>query len=94
MESFSPAEPFDVVIFCESIYSSTDPAGTLEKTAGWLAPGGTLLLSVWRDVPRGDHERYWKMISRSFVTNQATTITNRLGLALDVRILLPLRSMH
>jgi len=87
MDIFSPAEAFDVVVFNECIYCSVDPLGALEKAAGWLTPHGALLLSICREVYRGDLEKYWQLTSPSFTTRQANTVSNRLGLTWDVRML-------
>jgi SAM-dependent methyltransferase len=86
-DSFSPSEEFDIIVFNESAYYSSDPFGTLEKAAGWLAPDGALLLSVCRDTSHGDHETYWRQISPLFTTSQATVVSNRQGLTWDVRML-------
>jgi SAM-dependent methyltransferase len=87
MESFLPDENFDVVVFNESIYASTDPLRILEKAAEWLTPGGALLLSICREVYQGDMELYWQLASPSFTTCQADVIKNRLGIYWDVRML-------
>jgi SAM-dependent methyltransferase len=86
-DSFSAAEEFDVIVFNESIYYSSDPRGTLEKAAGWLAPGGALLLSIYRNSSHSDHETYWQLTSHLFTTSQATAVSNRQGLTWDVRML-------
>jgi SAM-dependent methyltransferase len=87
IDSFSPMEDFDVIVFNESIYYSGDPLRTLKRAAEWLTPGGALLLSMCRDIFRGNHEEYWGLTSVLFTTSQATTVSNRLGQTWDVRIL-------
>jgi 2-polyprenyl-3-methyl-5-hydroxy-6-metoxy-1,4-benzoquinol methylase len=46
VEHFEPAAPFDWIVMSEVLEHLRDPAGILRRCVGWLAPGGTLLLTT------------------------------------------------
>lgn len=54
-EAFSPpeGERFDAILFNEVVYFLADPLAELSRYAGFLAPGGVLIVSITRARPEG-----------------------------------------
>ena len=54
-EAFTPPadERFDAILFNEVVYFLADPLAELRRYAGYLAPGGVLVVSITRARPEG-----------------------------------------
>lgn len=48
IDSFTPAERFDTILAAHVLEHCSDPQATMRRFAGWLRPGGQLLLAVSR----------------------------------------------
>ncbi len=88
LETWRPTGPYDVIVANEVIGYFYDPAATLRGLARALAPGGVLVVSLyrWDNAPA-----IWRRLGGFFTTGQAITTTNGGGdKTWDIRILLPL----
>jgi SAM-dependent methyltransferase len=86
LETWSPAERFDAIVFQESIYYAARPAEQLLRYANALAEGGVLIVSMFR---YSSNNLIWRSIERSFRTVEATRVLNEKG-EWQIRILRPL----
>jgi 2-polyprenyl-3-methyl-5-hydroxy-6-metoxy-1,4-benzoquinol methylase len=76
MRAFSPAEPFGVIVFNESLYYVDDPLGELRRYAKFLEPDGVFLVSMHR---KPKSERIWDEIAGAFGMLDRVVIGNRAG---------------
>ena len=58
-DEYVPDRAFDVVIFSESLYYAADPLRTIRRYTSALAPGGTIIVSMWR---RPSRQRVWRVL--------------------------------
>lgn len=58
-EAFPLEERFGAIVFSESLYYSTDPRRTIARYADALAPGGVVVVSMWR---RPSRWRVWRAL--------------------------------
>ena len=66
--------PFDVVVLNEMLYYAPDAPAFLERVRALLAPGGLLLVSMWRHP--GDRS-LWRTVDRTFPLLDRVEIRNR-----------------
>jgi 2-polyprenyl-3-methyl-5-hydroxy-6-metoxy-1,4-benzoquinol methylase len=76
MRAYETTERFDAIVFNESLYYVEDPIGALNRFAGFLAPGGILLVSMHR---KPKSEKIWADIAARFEMIDRVTIANRSG---------------
>jgi 2-polyprenyl-3-methyl-5-hydroxy-6-metoxy-1,4-benzoquinol methylase len=76
MRAYETAERFDAIVFNESLYYVENPIGELNRFAGFLAPGGVLLVSMHR---KPKSEKIWADVARAFEMLDRVTIANRGG---------------
>lgn len=60
-ELFPLDEQFGAIVFSESLYYSTDPCATIRRYADALAPGGVVIVSMWR---RPSRWRVWRALGQ------------------------------
>lgn len=87
LETWMPTDRYEVIVANEVIGYFHDPAATLRQLAGALAPGGVLVVSLyrWDNAPA-----IWRRLEGFFTTGQALTTTNAGGdKTWDIRILVP-----
>ena len=58
-DEFIPDRAFDAVIFSESLYYAADPLRTIRRYTRALAPGGAIIVSMWR---RPSRQRVWRVL--------------------------------
>lgn len=58
-DEYQPHEPFDAVIFNESLYYASDPLKTVRRYSSALSQGGIVIISMWR---RPSRRRVWKVV--------------------------------
>jgi len=88
-ETFTPGEgrTFDVIVLNECLCYFRDPLATVDRFAGLLAPGGSLVASTFR-TPR--HDAIARLVAGRYDVVEEITVGNRLGTSL-VRVLKPPR---
>jgi 2-polyprenyl-3-methyl-5-hydroxy-6-metoxy-1,4-benzoquinol methylase len=90
LNAWEPRERYDVIVFCESLNYAAHPASTLRRYAGSLAPGGALIVSLFRyRGPGALWRRTWRNLDRDFETVDAIGVGNRYGQVWDVKVLRP-----
>ena len=85
-EDWEPPGRYDVILFNESIYYSHQPQAVLRRYARALAPGGALIVSVFRYL---SNERVWSEIEGDYTVLAADVVENSRGQAWEVRALQP-----
>lgn len=89
LESFTPAEKFDVVSLCDVLEHVTWPRAALEKAVSLLAPGGCLFVSTpnreafhWRVLDLAKQNPYWAELEHLhiFGRTQLVKVLEELGL--------------
>lgn len=83
-EAWRPDEPFDVVIFNESIYYAKDPVRELERWVELLAPGGMVVLSI---VQSSMNAGVARRIRRRFAVAHLSRVRNELGETWEVSVI-------
>ena len=68
--AFETDERFDVIVFNQSLYYLTDPAGILKKYRAMLNPGGRIIVSM---VDNARTRCVWRLIDPVFGTEDAMT---------------------
>ena len=68
--AFEPCERFDIIVFNQSLYYLTDPAGILKKYRGLLNPGGRIIVSM---VDNARTRSVWRLIDPVFNIEDAMT---------------------
>ena len=63
-------ERFDVIVFNQSLYYLTDPAGILKKYRAMLNPGGRIIVSM---VDNARTRSVWRLIDPVFGIEDAMT---------------------
>jgi SAM-dependent methyltransferase len=58
-DEYVPDRRFDAVIFSESLYYAADPLRTIRRYTRALAPGGAIIVSMWR---RPSRQRVWRVL--------------------------------
>lgn len=76
MELFDPGDRFDLIVFTESIYYSTDPRRLLARYVRFLKPGGRFIVSIFR-TKRSD--RVWAGLHTVASRVDAISTTSELG---------------
>ena len=61
--AFESDERFDVIVFNQSLYYLTDPAGVLRKYRAMLRPGGRIIVSM---VDNARTRSVWRLIDPVF----------------------------
>jgi 2-polyprenyl-3-methyl-5-hydroxy-6-metoxy-1,4-benzoquinol methylase len=57
---FDPQNQFDIIVFNEMLYYVKNPESMLERYEGFLRPGGTFIISMWRSTAS---LRTWRICS-------------------------------
>jgi 2-polyprenyl-3-methyl-5-hydroxy-6-metoxy-1,4-benzoquinol methylase len=86
MDRWDTSERFDAIVLNESLTYSVDPRQMLERTLGWLAPNGIVIVSMFR----GLGTRYiWSRVRSSCVEQLAacTVKDDASGGTWDVKVL-------
>jgi 2-polyprenyl-3-methyl-5-hydroxy-6-metoxy-1,4-benzoquinol methylase len=87
LETWTPPSRYDVIVINEVMGYFHDPAATLARLASALAPGGVLIVSLYR---WGNAPAIWQRLTTRFTTLHATTVTNTGGdKTWDIRMLVP-----
>ena len=87
LETWTPPALYDVIVVNEVMGYFHDPAVTLGRLAAALAPGGILIVSLYR---WGNAGAIWNRVGRQFRSSDATVVTNTAGdKTWDIRILTP-----
>ena len=68
--AFETCERFDVIVFNQSLYYLTDPAGILKKYRAMLNPGGRIIVSM---VDNAGTRSVWRLIDPVFGIEDAMT---------------------
>jgi 2-polyprenyl-6-hydroxyphenyl methylase/3-demethylubiquinone-9 3-methyltransferase len=87
LETWRPAQRYDVIVINEVAGYFHDPAATLVSLSGFLSPGGVLIVSLYR---WGNSAAIWRRIETRLKTRQSASVTNVSGdKTWDIRILAP-----
>lgn len=85
-ETFEPEGRFDVVVFNECLYCFDDPLEVLRRYAGFLAPGGLVMASMYAEArPR----RIWRALRPGWKTVDEVCLLHPSGKAWTVKVLAP-----
>jgi 2-polyprenyl-3-methyl-5-hydroxy-6-metoxy-1,4-benzoquinol methylase len=76
METFTTEEKFDVVLFNESLYYAKKPLLLLQQYAGFLKPGGYLILSIYQTT---DNQALLNRLSAAYAVKEEQVSTNERG---------------
>lgn len=85
-EQWRPTEPWDIVVFNESIGYAHWPAQVLGDFARWLTPHGRIIVSHYR---AGNFAAIWQQVERKLVVVAAEEITGPSGHVWDIKVLVP-----
>jgi SAM-dependent methyltransferase len=90
LESWEPdrEQRYDVIIFNESLYYLRRPTRVLRRFGDWLAPGGMLIVSMYRHGNQ-EQEVIWQNALEHFSLIGSTTVVNGQGHTWDIRALVP-----
>jgi SAM-dependent methyltransferase len=83
--AFETDERFDVIVFNQSLYYLTDPAGILKKYRTLLTPGGRIIVSM---VDNARTRSVWRLIDPVFGTEDAMTTIQGKGTVVT-KVILP-----
>jgi len=72
-ESYAPDEHFDVIVFNEVLCCLVDPLRTVERYAGFLNPGGLLLVSMCT-AARGSATILWRLKRRYATVDEVRVV--------------------
>lgn len=86
MEEWAPAEPYDAIIFNQTIYYTRDPAALLQRYAAWLTERGAFIVAM---PQTGNARAMWKTIEQSLSSVAVTTVITSSGHTTDIRVLRP-----
>jgi 2-polyprenyl-3-methyl-5-hydroxy-6-metoxy-1,4-benzoquinol methylase len=76
METFTTTTSFDVIVFTESLYYAKKPVQLLQQYAQFLAPGGHIILSVYKTA---DNESLLRKIETAYPLKEQQLSTNERG---------------
>jgi SAM-dependent methyltransferase len=84
--TYKTDDKFDVIVFNETMYYMRDPIQLLRRYAGYLQPGGILIVSnfIARYLLRFPDE-----IARHFQVVEQTTVVNSQGLGWTIQVVCP-----
>jgi 2-polyprenyl-3-methyl-5-hydroxy-6-metoxy-1,4-benzoquinol methylase len=85
-EEFTPTERYDVIVFSESIYYTTQPATLLRRYASALRSGGVVIVSMCQNRWQG---RIWTKLAAVAEIVHSTALTNERDLTWHVKVLRP-----
>jgi SAM-dependent methyltransferase len=85
-ETWRPNEPWDLIVFNESIGYARDPASTAKAFANHLTPGGQMIISHFRF---GNTPAQWARIEKYFEVEKAEEVHNDRGQIWDLKVLRP-----
>jgi predicted TPR repeat methyltransferase len=88
MNDFVPDEPFNTIVFCESIYYLNPLDIKLRRYLDALTPEGVLLVSVHA---RRKHDYLWRKLDRLCETLDSVHVTDSRGTTWNVRAMQPKR---
>lgn len=74
MEQYVPDEPFDVIVFSESICYSSDPRRTLRRYQPYLRPHGAFIVTIFENEWSGN---VWSALLRGYTVGREEKISNR-----------------
>jgi len=83
--AFETDEHFDVIVFNQSLYYLTDPAGILKKYRAMLNPGGRIIVSM---VDNARTRAVWRLIDPVFGIEDAMTTMQGKGTVVT-KVMLP-----
>lgn len=63
-DAYAPCDPFDAIVFSESLYYAPDPLRTIRHYAAALGTRGILVISMWR---RPSRMRIWHAINHELL---------------------------
>ena len=86
LRAWRPLIACDVIVFNEVTYYLPDPREMVARYAPALAPGGCLVVSVFRPAAG---PRHWQTLQAGFSVAAAAVAQNDAGLTWDVKTLLP-----
>jgi 2-polyprenyl-3-methyl-5-hydroxy-6-metoxy-1,4-benzoquinol methylase len=75
-ETFASGERFDVIVFNESVYYFHQPLATLRRYESMLAPGGALIVSMFRSRRS---QAIARLLEREYALRERTAVSNRKG---------------
>lgn len=85
-DSFTPAHPFDLIVFNQSLYYLDDPAAILRRYGAMLTPNGRIIVSMY-DGPRP--RAAWKVVDKAMRVEDAMVTQQGKG-RVTTKVLLPL----
>lgn len=85
-ETWRPAEPWDLIVFNESIGYACDPATTVLAFSRHLTPCGRIIISHHR---YGNSGAQWKRIESVLDVEKSATASNARGQHWDLKVLRP-----
>ncbi len=86
-DNWAPGEPFDCVVFNETLYYARRPLDALTAYARRLTADGRLIVSMFRDAL---HLRMWRDVERCFAIERELPVVAASGATWDVKLMRPL----
>jgi SAM-dependent methyltransferase len=86
VETYSPQDRFDVIVFNELLYYLQDPVDVVRRLAHSLSPGGIIIISMLRWT---SSRRIWRSLDRSMAIEDRVTVTHRSVGSWDVKVMRP-----
>jgi trans-aconitate methyltransferase len=85
-DEWTPSEPFDCIVFNETLYYATKPMELIRRFARRLSENGVIIASMMRDPW---HDRMWRDLDREFLVRHHLSVTNDRRHTFDVKVLSP-----
>jgi SAM-dependent methyltransferase len=81
---WQPEDPFDVIVFNESLYYALRPLEVAKRFCKCLAANGRMVVS---QVDYGDNEVIWEKLATHFTVCEDHTVTNAFGQRWKIKLL-------
>jgi len=85
-KTYVPTSRFDLIVFNECFYYFTDPRAVMRNFVPWLAPGGHIVVSMFRRLRT---RAIWPGLEAGMDVEDSVTVTKRGQASWTVKVLTP-----
>lgn len=86
VETYSPDQVFDVIVFNEMLYYLSDPAAVVQRYQPFLSPGGVFVVSMFDMIKS---RKVWQSLERNHRLMESSRAVNQGGHSWTVRVYRP-----